>query len=190
MLEKLKKVEKLMKVHQTVWPDWAKFCHLGYFLLNQFSPKQAVSTHGLFEGFNGGLMWMFLAFKLSFDGDILVFLPTLPKIRQNFIQFSGHTSTNQPTNQTKLHLVHFLSTKVSRTVFMVTAIMTFFSFSITFILLVQIFQNLTVWNVAEKIWNLWKRKCAISKFSSIWWKTHLIMSFIVKFNKSHKTILV
>jgi len=50
---------------------------------------------------------MFLAFKLSFDGDILVFLPTLPKIRQNFIQFSGHTgTTNQQNKQTKLHLVH------------------------------------------------------------------------------------
>jgi hypothetical protein len=81
-------------------PDWAKFHHLGYFLLNQFSPKQAVSTHGLFEGFNSGLMWMFLAFKLRFDGDILVFLPTLPKIRQNFIQFSGHTGTNQQTKKT------------------------------------------------------------------------------------------
>jgi hypothetical protein len=28
-----------------------KFRHLGYFLLNQFSPKQAVSTHGLLKGF-------------------------------------------------------------------------------------------------------------------------------------------
>ncbi len=27
-------------------PDWAKFRHLGYFLLNQ--PKEAISTHGLF----------------------------------------------------------------------------------------------------------------------------------------------
>jgi hypothetical protein len=28
----------------TVWPDWVKFRHLGYFLQNQFSPKQAAST--------------------------------------------------------------------------------------------------------------------------------------------------
>ncbi len=74
-----------------MWPDWAKFCHLGYFLLSQFSPKQAVSTHGLFEGFKSGLMWMFLAFKLSFDVDILVLFP---KIRQNFIQFSDHTGND------------------------------------------------------------------------------------------------
>jgi hypothetical protein len=28
----------------SVWPDWATSRHLGYFLLNQFSPKRAVST--------------------------------------------------------------------------------------------------------------------------------------------------
>ncbi len=52
-------------------PDWAKFRHLGDFLLNQFSPKQAASTHDLFEGFKSNLMLMFWAFKLSFDIDIL-----------------------------------------------------------------------------------------------------------------------
>jgi len=36
-------------------------------------------------------MWMFWAFKLSFGVDILAFLAIFPKIRQNFIQFSGHT---------------------------------------------------------------------------------------------------
>jgi len=32
------------------------------FLLNQFLPKQATSTHNLFEGFKRSLMWMFRAF--------------------------------------------------------------------------------------------------------------------------------
>ncbi len=40
-------------------------------------------------------MWKFCAFKLSFDVDILVFWVTFPKIRQNFIQFSGHTACDQ-----------------------------------------------------------------------------------------------
>jgi len=40
-------------------------------------------------------MWMFCAFKLSFDVDILVFWVTFSKIRQNFIQFSGHTASDQ-----------------------------------------------------------------------------------------------
>jgi hypothetical protein len=39
-------------------------------------------------GFKRSLMWVFWAFKLSFDVDILVFLATFSK---NFIQFSGHT---------------------------------------------------------------------------------------------------
>jgi hypothetical protein len=56
---------------------------------NRFSPKQAVSTHGLFEGFKSSLMWMFWAFKLSFDADILVSLATffqnLGKILLNFL---------------------------------------------------------------------------------------------------------
>jgi hypothetical protein len=36
---------------------------------------------------------MFWAFKLSFDVDRYfgIFGPLFPKIRQNFIQFSGHT---------------------------------------------------------------------------------------------------
>jgi hypothetical protein len=46
---------------------------------NRFSTKRAVSTHGLFEGFKSSLMWMFWAFKLSFDADILVFLATFSK---------------------------------------------------------------------------------------------------------------
>jgi hypothetical protein len=58
-----------------------KFCPLGYFLLNPFTPKQAVSIHGLFKGLKISLMWKFWAFKLSFDVDILVFLPLFPKIR-------------------------------------------------------------------------------------------------------------
>jgi hypothetical protein len=45
-------------------------------LLNQFSPKQAVSTHGLFKAFKSSLGWMFWAFKLSFDVDVLVFWAT------------------------------------------------------------------------------------------------------------------
>jgi len=50
----------------TVWPDWLKFCHLGFFLLNQFSQKQAASTHYLFEGFKSSSMWVFGIFiKLS-----------------------------------------------------------------------------------------------------------------------------
>jgi hypothetical protein len=54
-------------------PDWAKFRHLGYFLLSQFSPKQAVSTPGLLESFKSSFMSMFWAFSLSFDVDIFVF---------------------------------------------------------------------------------------------------------------------
>jgi hypothetical protein len=51
---------------------------LGYFLLDQFSPKQAVSTNGL--------LWVFWTFKLSFNADILTFLATLPK---NWAKFSS-----------------------------------------------------------------------------------------------------
>jgi hypothetical protein len=58
---------------QTVRPDWVKFHQLGKFLHDQFSPRQAVSTHGLFESFKSGLMWMLWAFKLIFDVDILIF---------------------------------------------------------------------------------------------------------------------
>jgi len=36
-------------------------------------------------------MWMFWAFKLSFDVDILVFWTTFSKIRQHFIHSSGHS---------------------------------------------------------------------------------------------------
>jgi hypothetical protein len=46
---------------------------------------------GLFKDFQSIVMWMFWAFKLSFDLDILVFRPIFPKIWRNFIQFSGHT---------------------------------------------------------------------------------------------------
>jgi len=61
-------------------------CYLGYFLLNQYLPKQAVSTHVWFGGFKSSLVWMFRAFKLSFDEDIFVFFwPLFPKIGQNFI---------------------------------------------------------------------------------------------------------
>jgi hypothetical protein len=67
--------------------------NLGYFLHNHFSPKQAVSTHGLSEDFKSNLMWMVWAFKLSFDEDILFFWPLFQKIRQNLIQFSGHADT-------------------------------------------------------------------------------------------------
>jgi hypothetical protein len=54
---------------------------LAFWLLfdNRFSPKQAVSTQGLFEGFKSSLMWMLWAFKLSFDADILVSLATFSK---------------------------------------------------------------------------------------------------------------
>jgi hypothetical protein len=46
---------------------------------------------GLFKDFQSIVMWMFWAFKLSFDVDILVFRPIFPKIWQNFIQLYGHT---------------------------------------------------------------------------------------------------
>jgi hypothetical protein len=64
---------------------------LGYFLLGQFSPKQAVSTHGLLwtlKDFNFGLMLMFWTFKSSFNVDI--FWPLFPNIGLNFSQFSGN----------------------------------------------------------------------------------------------------
>ncbi len=54
-----------------VRPEWEKFRHLGYFVLKQFQPKQALSTNDFFVGFESSLMWMFWAFKLSFDVDIL-----------------------------------------------------------------------------------------------------------------------
>ncbi len=57
-------------------PDWAKFRHLGYFLPDQFPPKEEVSTHGLFllfKGFKSNLIWMFWAFYLSFDVEALGF---------------------------------------------------------------------------------------------------------------------
>ncbi len=63
----------MQQLSRSVLPDWAKFRHLGYILLNQFSPKQAASTHDLFEDFKSSLMLMFWAFKLSFDVDIVVF---------------------------------------------------------------------------------------------------------------------
>jgi hypothetical protein len=40
-------------------------------------------------------MWMFWAFKLSFDVGILAFWSLFPKIGRNFIQFSGHTDNNE-----------------------------------------------------------------------------------------------
>jgi len=59
--------------------------NLGSFLLNQFSPKQAVSNHGLFEGLKSSLMsW---AFKLRVDIYILMFLTTLYKHGRNFNNF-------------------------------------------------------------------------------------------------------
>ncbi len=47
--------------------------------MNNFSPKQALSTHGMFEGFKSSLMWMIWAFKLSFGVDILVLLAPFSK---------------------------------------------------------------------------------------------------------------
>ncbi len=41
------------------------FWHLGYFLLNQFSPNKAVSTGSLLQEFRG--------FKSGFDVDVLGF---------------------------------------------------------------------------------------------------------------------
>jgi hypothetical protein len=73
-----------------------KFRHLGYFLHNQFSPKQAVSTYGLFKGFKSSLMWMFWAFKLSFDVEISVFWATFfQTLGENCITFSGHTGSDE-----------------------------------------------------------------------------------------------
>jgi hypothetical protein len=51
----------------------------------------------LFTGLKISLMGKFLAFKLRFDIDILVFWPLFPKIRQNFIIFSGHTDLGAST---------------------------------------------------------------------------------------------
>ncbi len=48
-----------------MWPDWTNFRHFGYFSLIQFLPKQAESTHSLFEGFKSSLMWMFWALKFK-----------------------------------------------------------------------------------------------------------------------------
>jgi hypothetical protein len=61
------------------------FCHLGYFLLNQFSPNQAVSTHSLlqeFEGIKSGLMWMFWVLRLNFGYFFIT--------GRNFIELSCH----------------------------------------------------------------------------------------------------
>ncbi len=85
-----------------VWPDWAKFRHLGHFLHNQCSPKQAVSTHGLFKSFKSSLMWMFWAFNLSFDVDISIFWATFFKHYAIFFSiFWSHCM-----NATKNHKYH------------------------------------------------------------------------------------
>jgi len=88
-----------------VWPDWTKFCHWGYFLISQFSPKQAVSFNGLFESFISILIWMFWAFKLS----SFVFLATFPETRLNFIWFSGHTAPPSP-----MYMPHKILNKLDR----------------------------------------------------------------------------
>ncbi len=63
----------------SVWADWVKFRNFGYFLCYWFSPKQAVSTCGLLQGFKSSLMWMFWDFKLNFEVDILAFGATFAK---------------------------------------------------------------------------------------------------------------
>jgi hypothetical protein len=66
----------------TIWAN------LRYFLLSQFSPKQAVSTQGLlqvFLGFKCGLVQMFLTFKLNFS--VNIFGHFLPKLGTIFINF-------------------------------------------------------------------------------------------------------
>jgi hypothetical protein len=48
--------------------------NFAHFLLNQFSPNQAVSAHGLlklFQGFKSCLMYLIWVFKLSFEVNIL-----------------------------------------------------------------------------------------------------------------------
>jgi len=78
---------------KAVWPYWTKFHGLGYFLLNQFLPKQAVLIDVLFLGI--------LRFQNSFNVKRKKalrqrFWPLFLKFRQNFIQVSGHTELWKP----------------------------------------------------------------------------------------------
>jgi hypothetical protein len=75
--------------------QFATWVTLGYFLLNQFSPKQAVSTHGFLLGI--------LRFQIQFDVSDFqiklccryfgIFGHFFPKIGLNSNLFSGHTDT-------------------------------------------------------------------------------------------------
>jgi hypothetical protein len=72
--------------------SWAS---MGYFLLNQFSPKRAVSKHGFLPSI--------LYFQKEFDVKCFglsnkalmhifwLFFNFFPKVGRNFIQISGHT---------------------------------------------------------------------------------------------------
>ena len=56
------------------------FAILATFYATNLHPKQAVSTRGLLLGFKSSLMWMFWAFKLSSEVDILAFWATFSPI--------------------------------------------------------------------------------------------------------------
>jgi hypothetical protein len=59
-------------------------------------------------------MLMFWAFKLSLDEFFWLFWPPIPKIGQNFIQFSGHTVTNKKTLNRQQQTHMWLVTEILR----------------------------------------------------------------------------
>jgi hypothetical protein len=74
-----------------VWPDLAGFRHLGYFVLDQFSPKGAVSTHGGISRFKKMFEVDVLAFQIQLWCWHFWFLDTFTKIRRHSVQLSSHT---------------------------------------------------------------------------------------------------
>ncbi len=113
------------------WPDWAKFCHLGYFLktkaifgqnklrggiiLENFCLKQNFYIFTIISSVKAWLvvailrvqMWydvIFLNFKLSFDGDILAFW-----LGQCFGYFFQNFGTFFHNLWVTLHVIHLVS---------------------------------------------------------------------------------